>query len=46
MWFLFVEIFFLITLSFFVGAGVAALALRIVLRGTDKETTSTSEVTS
>ena len=46
MWFLFVEIFFLITLSFFAGAGVTALALRIVLRNADNETTSTSEVTS
>jgi hypothetical protein len=46
MWFLFVEIFFLITLSFFLGAGVTALALRIVLRSTDKSTTSTGEVTS
>ncbi len=46
MWFLFVEIFFLITLSFVAGAGLTALALRIVLRSTDNETTSTSEVTS
>jgi len=46
MWFLFVEIFFLITLSFFLGAGVTALVLRIVLRSTDNETTSTGEVTS
>ena len=46
MWFLFVEIFFLVTLSFFAGAGVTAVALRIVLRTTDNETTSTSEVTS
>ena len=46
MWFLFVEIFFLITLSFFVGAGVTALALRTFLRSTDNGTTSTSEVAS
>jgi hypothetical protein len=46
MWFLFVEIFFLIALSFFVGAGLTALALRIVLRTADNEAPSTSEVTS
>jgi hypothetical protein len=44
MWFLFVEIFFLITMSFFLGAGVTALALRILLRGSDKEATSAGEV--
>ena len=46
MWFLFVEVFFLISLSFLLGAGVAALALRIFLRGTDNETKGTGEVTS
>ena len=46
MWFLFVEIFFLITLSFLLGAGVTALALRIFLKSSDKETNSTGEVTS
>ena len=46
MWFLFVEIFFLITLSFFLGAGITVLALRILLRGTDNQTTSTGEVAS
>lgn len=46
MWFLFVEIFFLITLSFFVGAGLTALALRLFLRGIDNGTDSTAEVTS
>jgi len=46
MWFLFVEIFFLITLSFFAGAAITALALRIVLRTADNQTTSNSEVTS
>ena len=46
MWFLFVEIFFLITLSFLLGAGVTALALRIVLKSSDKETNPTGEVTS
>lgn len=45
MWFLFVEIFFLIALSFFLGGGVTTLAVRILLRGTDNETQST-EVTS
>jgi hypothetical protein len=45
-WFLFVEILFLITLSFFAGAGVTALALRTVLGTTDNKTTSTSEVAS
>ena len=46
MWFLFVEIFFLITLSFFLGAGVTALALRIFLRTTDNDAQSVSEVSS
>jgi hypothetical protein len=46
MWFLFVEIFFLITLSFLAGAGVTALALRVVLRTAGNEKTSTSEVAS
>jgi hypothetical protein len=44
MWFLFVEIFFLITLSFLLGAGVTAVALRIFLKSADK-TDSSSEVT-
>ncbi len=46
MWFLFVEIFFLITLSFFVGGGVVALAVRILLRTADGRTNSTGEVAS
>ena len=46
MWFLFVEIFFLISLSFLLGAGVTALGLRIFLRGSDNDTNRTSEVTS
>lgn len=46
MWFLFVEIFFLITLSFFVGAGLTALALRLFLGSVDNETNPTGEVTS
>lgn len=37
MWFLFVEIFFLIALAFFVGAGVTAVALRLLVRGADNE---------
>ncbi len=45
MWFLFVEIFFLITLSFFAGSGITALALRIFLRGTDNQINPTGEVT-
>jgi hypothetical protein len=45
MWFLFVEIFFLITLSFFAGAGLTALALRIVLRSVDTKSNPTGEVT-
>lgn len=47
MWFLFVEIFFLITISFFLGAGLTALALRIFLRGSDNQVgNSTGEVAS
>ncbi len=45
MWFLFVEIFFLITISFFVGAGLTAVALRIFLKSTDNESNPTGEVT-
>ena len=46
MWFLFVEIFFLIALSFFLGSGLTALALRILLRSADNPTDSTAEVAS
>lgn len=46
MWFLFVEIFFLIALSFCVGAGVTALALRILLRSSDNAANNTGEVAS
>jgi len=35
MWFLFLEIFFLIALSFTAGAGVTALALRLVFKTPD-----------
>jgi hypothetical protein len=45
MWFLFVEIFFLITLSFFLGAGLTAAALRIFLKSADNTTNPTGEVT-
>ena len=37
MWFLLVEIFVLITVSFFAGAGLTALSLRMLLRGADNE---------
>ena len=46
MWFLFVEIFFLISLSFLLGAGITSLALRMFLRGTDNGSDSTGEVAS
>ena len=39
------EIFFLVTTSFFLGAGVTALALRIFLRSSDNEADSAGEVT-
>lgn len=45
MWFLFVEIFVLITTSFFLGAGVTALVLRMFLRGSDNEADTAGEVT-
>lgn len=37
MWFLFLEILVLITVSFFAGAGVTALSLRMLLPGSDNE---------
>lgn len=45
MWFLFVEVFFLIATSFFLGAAVTSLALRIFLRSSDNQADSASEVT-
>ena len=51
MWFLFFEICFLIGLSFLVGSGATALALRMVLPPTDNDGphtggATTAEVTS
>lgn len=46
MWFLLVEILVLITLSFFAGAGLTALALRMLLPGTDNELPKTEGATS
>jgi hypothetical protein len=34
-WFLFVEIFVLVAISFLVGAGITSLALRMFLKTTD-----------
>jgi hypothetical protein len=47
MWFLFVEIFLLIAVSFLVGSGATVLALRMVLPATDNKPSvdgATSEV--
>jgi hypothetical protein len=46
MWFLFVEIFFLISISFALGAGLTALVLRLVLRAAETEAEDAGEVTS
>ena len=48
MWFLFFEIFFLIGISFLVGSGVTALALRMLLPAADNrpQPDATAEVTS
>lgn len=46
MWFLFVEIFFLISVSFLLGSAITTLALRMFLRGSDNDTKGTGEVTS
>ena len=48
MWFLFFEIFFLIGLSFLLGSGATALALRMLLPAADDRPRpdATAEVTS
>ena len=49
MWFLFFEIFFLLGLSFLIGSGVTALALRMLLPSADhrsRPADATTEVTS
>jgi hypothetical protein len=45
MWFLFVEIFVLVAISFFIGAGLTHVALRIFLKTTDKPTPDEQGVT-
>ncbi len=46
MWFLLVEIFVLITVSFFAGAGLTALSLRMLLPGADNELPETEGASS
>ncbi len=46
MWFMFFEIFVLIALSFLVGAGVAALGVRVLVRGSDEVASDAGEVKS
>jgi len=46
MWFLLVEIFVLITVSFFAGAGLTALSLRMLLPGSDNELPETEGASS
>ncbi len=46
MWFLLLEIFLLITVSFFAGAGVTALSLRMLFPAADNEGPETSGATS
>jgi hypothetical protein len=45
MWFLFFEICFLIGLSFLIGSGATALALRMLLPATDNDGPRTGDVT-